>query len=95
MSEQRLDPFTSPQCGCLRAQAQGVPPEALRGAAIDGYRLARMTAAQLHGLPLTPLDCRRVESICTANAAFKQFARATSSFPTTVSICNLLQHSMG
>lgn len=78
-------------------QLVGVRQHILTRAHIDGYRLVRLSHAQVRGLPFTPLERWKLQLIRTSDTVFKIFARGQRSGGVCPihHICVMLRHTFG
>jgi hypothetical protein len=78
-------------------QALGVRRNILQRGHIDGFRLARLSSAQLQGFPFTSVEHWRLHLLRLAHAVFKVFTRGrtqSGSCPLAI-ICAMLVDKHG
>ena len=78
-------------------QLLGVRQHILLRGHVDGYRLVRLTDAQLRGFPFTPMELWRLSLLRTAHVVFKLFTKGlacSGACPVSV-ICDVLQRDFG
>lgn len=78
-------------------QLVGVRQHILSRAHIDGFRLVRLSNAQVMGLPFTPMERWKLQLVRTSDTVFKIFTRGqrVNGACPIHHICAMLRHTFG